>query len=484
MSSLVLIDGNPLMWRAAFAGSETFVAEGIVTFFFDIVNKFEDAEVILFWDSGKSRWRSELYTEYKAQRQSRKEEFDLAELSEQKKIARRVLGYFGVRDISVPGVEADDLMAWFAEYFSKEYDQIIVASRDHDLWQLAHDNIIIHDPHSKATHTREDIIEHFGLIPELVADYKALVGDASDNVKGVKGVGAKTAMPLLQEHGGLEVLLDPKNAKLLKKKASSLKILKQRESLDLSYKLVKSPTLQELPYVLSKGEFHVLKHEMSKEVVADSFKAQIELEVLGNPYRISPKFFTGLSERMAGFDTYLDSLQVSEAVSLADVDNSIASCIRCPLRDYAIPPQFGRGVINANVMVITSRVLTEDHRNRIDLLFDTVMGENYKSRWVTSACRCPSMRPATYGEYQACSSYTLSEIEFIKPKLIIAIGDEAMGLVSDYKCNSSKHAGELFKSDKFGAYVSILPGFESLREADWEFGVGKLKEFIDKKRSK
>ena len=472
------------MWRAAFAGSESFIAEGIVTFFFDIVNKFEDADALLFWDAGQSRWRSELYTQYKAQRQARKDEFDLAEMSEQKKIARRVLGYFGVRDLVVPGVEADDLIAWFAEYFSQEYDRVIIASRDHDLWQLAKSNIIIHDPHSKATHTREDIIEHFGLIPELVADYKALVGDASDNIKGVSGVGPKTAMPLLQEHGGLEVLLDPKNAKLLKKKASSLKILKQRESVDLSYKLVKSPTLKELPYVLSDGEFHVLKHEISKEVAADSFKAQIELEVLGNPYRITPKFLSGLSEEVARFGTYIDSLKVLKAASLADVDASVASCIRCPLRDYDITPQFGKGYTNANVMVITSRVITEDHRNRIDLLFDTVMGEGYTSRWYTSVCRCPSMRPATYGESQACSGYTLSEIEFIKPKLIIAIGDEAMGLVSDYKVNSSKHAGELFKNDKIGAYVSILPGFESLSEADWEFGVGKLKEFIDKKRGK
>lgn len=479
MSSLVLIDGNPLMWRAAYAKSEEYICEGIITFFFDIVKKFEGADVLLFWDAGKSRWRTECYPEYKAQRQARKDTFDLAEMGEQKKQARRILSYFGVRDFVVPGVEADDLIAWFSEYYAKEYDRIVIASRDHDLWQLITDKIIVYDPKERLIHDKSSVVSHMGMAPSLIADYKAICGDVSDNIKGVKGVGPGTALPLLQAHGGLDVLLNEKESEL-RKKAKTQKILTQYEELSLSYRLVKCPTLLELPYVMSNEEIELLKLDLKKEVVVDSFKAQIELEILGNFYRIHSTFLSGLSERMVGLGTYLDSLDNTVHASIADVDASLSACNKCPL--WSASPQFSKGSTKAEVMVLASTFIKDSEMERIEGLLEDSVKIPPKLCWIASACRCESLKPVTYGEVRACSGYIKAEIGLTKPKLIISIGDEAMSLVSDYHSESSRHSGEIFKNDELGAYVAILPGFRDQKKADWDYGVSQIEEFLAKKR--
>ena len=483
MKTIVLVDGNPLMWRAAYAKGEYYISEGIITFFFDIVARFEDCDALLFWDKGKSRWRSEFYPEYKEQRQERKDKFDLTEISEQKKHARKVLGYFGVRDIILQGVEADDLISWFSDYLYDKYDKIIVATKDHDLWQLANDKVSMYDPLSKVVQDYKFIVDHTGIQPKLIADYKALVGDVSDNIKGVKSVGPKTAMNLIKEFGGLGEILKPENHEELKKKVATNRVLTNYEDLSLSYKLVKVPSLKEMPYFLSEYEKTNLKEELLKKVEPNPFKAMTELDVLGNTGRIKPRYLQSLDELVEGFGTYLDLESTERPARHREIDLRVASCARCPLRVPEISPYFSEGNPKANIFVLTSKIMLEDSRNKLELLFEEDLDLSLKNCWISSASRCFTIRPLSYGEVKTCGIYALDELRLVKPKLVIAIGDEALSLVSEYNSGSSNHAGEIFFNDRHNCYVAVMPGFTACKEVDWQYGAGKLKEFFDKRRA-
>ena len=481
MKTLVLVDGNPLMWRAAYAKGESYVSEGIVTFFFDIVDRFKGCDILLFWDKGKSRWRSDFYPEYKAQRQERKDKFDLTEISEQKKHARKVLGYFGVRDIVVAGVEADDIISWFSDYFYNQYDRIIVATKDHDLWQLANDKVSMYDPISKVVQDYEFIKSHTGIEPKLIADYKALVGDVSDNIKGIKGVGPKTAMKLIKEFGGLKEILRLENYEELRKKVTTKRILDNYEDLAMAYKLVKCPTLKELPYFLSAVEREVLRGELLKEVVPDSFKAMVELDYLGNTGRIKPEYVQSLSKEVVGLSAYFDLESTEAAVRHREIDLRVSSCNRCGLRKALISPEFSKGKTKANIFILSSKVLTAEDNVRLESLFEK-LELDLKNCWISFVCRCKTIRPLSYGEVKACSSYALNELRLVKPKLVLSIGDEALSLVSDYTYGSSSHSGDIFFNERHNCYVAIMPGFTACKDLDWNYGADKLKDFFDKRR--
>ncbi|MDC1300014.1 hypothetical protein N8Z24_00750, partial [bacterium] len=203
MKSILLVDGNPLMWRAVYSRDEAYITEGVSKYVFKLLSDFDSPEVLMFWDSGKSRIRSSYYPAYKAQREEKKAEVDLHEIGEQKKMVSQFLTYFGIRNIKVYGVEADDLISWFSEYFSKvlNYDRVIIVSRDRDFFQLINDKIVLYDYLTSTLYDRDKVCQDLSIPPEQVVDFKSLVGDVSDNIKGVKGIGEKTAIKLLDQFG-------------------------------------------------------------------------------------------------------------------------------------------------------------------------------------------------------------------------------------------------------------------------------------------
>jgi len=111
-----------------------------------------------------------------------------------------------------------------------------------------------------------------------------------------------------------------------------------------------------------------------------------------------------------------------------------------------------------------------------------------KSRvWMTNACKCksPGDRPPTYGELQACKGILQAELRLVEPRLVICLGTEAMTMVTDYKSGASEHSGEIL--DKVDHYVAILTHpltalRSKPRRIDYDYGVGKLKEFLTEKR--
>lgn len=506
MKTILLIDGNPLMYRAAYAHGESYVAQGIIRYFFEAVELFDCSEALLLWDAGRSRWRSQYYPDYKAQRQEQKDKLDLHEVEEQKKIAQQYLQFLGVRNLTVYGVEADDLIAWFSEYFSKilDYNRVIIVTRDKDLWQLINDQVHVYDPLPNNFISSVQVEQNLGILPDQIVEYKALVGDTSDNIKGVKGIGSKTALKFLSKYGGLEGLLDPENQKELRKTKTSSRVLDQSDELELSYQLVKLPTLEEGWSYLTPNEYIALHEGVFAPIVPDPMSAQIEAELIGCT-RTNQRAISSLSEEVKGIMQYLQQKPSQNLSSLALVDSCLKACSRCPLRQCCsgYGPTLPEGYEDAQIMIlgrnpgqkelVECRPFVGPAGERLDRFLEEV-GLTRRDCWLTNTCKCFSTknRPPTYGELQACSEYLRAEIDLVKPKLIVSFGNEAMSAVTAYSSGVTHHAGELLEKPKgYVGYVDAWVGImvhlsAALRspqaEANFEYGTKKIKEFLESRR--
>lgn len=496
----LLVDGHHLLWRAVHAHGEHTAAKDVVTYFFRLSAKLKADNALVVWDSGKSRWRSEYYPEYKLHRESKKSEFDLQEILEQQKIARRVLALHGVRSVNVFGVEADDLISWFSEYLSKDHE-VIIASRDRDLWQLLGNNRIrIFDTVLDLCVDRTYAETEFGISVDHFPEYKALVGDVSDNIKGVKGIGDKTAVDLLTYYGGFAHFFDEDVEKELKKKKATSRLYEQVDSLELSYKLGKLPSLSEMNYFLSLKEKEELRQALSVPIVKDPVQADLERSILGLDY-LPVKFFEPFC--FSGFVEGIDTLSYVNFSGFSDLDQAILNCSKCDLRANCGGgyPTLPTGFTDSEIMIICRNPSNEERtegnlfagRSGVRLYkFLETLGLSKDKCWITNVCKCPSEnnKPVTFGVVKACSFYLQEEIRLVRPKLIVTFGDEAMSAVTPYASGSVSHCGEILdKIANGGYYVAIMvnPSYAICgikNESVFKFGEDRIKGFLDGRRQK
>ena len=217
MKKVILVDGNNLMFRSYFATAYTGAlmknskgqATNALYGFTNMINKILDEEkpayMVVAFDIGKN-FRHEKYAEYKAGRNETPED-----LKSQMPIARTLLDAMGIKHLELEGYEADDIIGTLAKEADSdpEYDALIVSS-DHDLLQLISPQVGMKmlKPKDYTYYTLESFREEYGFDPIKIIDLKALMGDASDNIPGVKGIGEKTAMSLIQKYGSLDGVYD------------------------------------------------------------------------------------------------------------------------------------------------------------------------------------------------------------------------------------------------------------------------------------
>ncbi len=152
--------------------------------------------------SGKKTFRAEMYSDYKAHRKDTPEE-----LSVQMEYFPKIVRGLGWPCLAVPGVEADDVIATLVSEAKKKGWEVVIYSADKDIMQLIGDGVTMIDALHQKTYTRDEVIKKMGVPPEKIPDFLALVGDTSDNIPGIKGVGDKTAANLLEQYGTLENLI-------------------------------------------------------------------------------------------------------------------------------------------------------------------------------------------------------------------------------------------------------------------------------------
>jgi DNA polymerase I len=238
--SFYLIDGSSYIYRAFYALGRLTNAKGMPTQavygFAQMINKVmrdkKPSHVCVVFDAPGPNFRHELFTAYKATRQKMPED-----LVVQVPYIKELVRCHGIPQLEMPGYEADDLIAQAARWASAEGYQVVIVSGDKDLHQLIHDpDIQQWDPQKDRVFNESAVLDKFGVTPAQVKDYLALVGDSSDNVPGVKGVGEKSAKQLLQQYGSLDGLFE----RIEEVSPASLKrkLLDGKESATLSRRLV------------------------------------------------------------------------------------------------------------------------------------------------------------------------------------------------------------------------------------------------------
>ncbi|MEY9975085.1 DNA polymerase I [Lysinibacillus sp. RC79] len=225
---LLLLDGNSLAYRAFFAlplltndsGIHTNAVYGFTTMLQRILEEEQPTKILVAFDAGKTTFRHETFTEYKGGRQKTP-----PELSEQFPYIRKLIDAYGIKRYELELYEADDIIGTLAKEASSQDMDVIVVSGDRDLTQLATEQVTVYITKKGITeierNTPEFIAEKYGLTPQQIIDMKGLMGDSSDNIPGVPGVGEKTAVKLLKEHGSVESLyaaMDTVKASKMKEK--------------------------------------------------------------------------------------------------------------------------------------------------------------------------------------------------------------------------------------------------------------------------
>ncbi|BFH64444.1 DNA polymerase I [Paenibacillus azoreducens] len=214
MSKLILIDGNSIIYRAFFAmppltntkGLHTNAVYGFTNMLLRLIEDHKPTHMMVAFDAGKVTFRHEGYQEYKGGREKTP-----PELSEQFPLLKELLQGFGISQFELGGYEADDIIGTVSRIAEEADHEILVVTGDKDMLQLASDHVQVGLTRKGVTeietYSPEQIQERYGLTPLQIIDLKGLMGDASDNIPGIPGVGEKTALKLLHQFGSVEEVL-------------------------------------------------------------------------------------------------------------------------------------------------------------------------------------------------------------------------------------------------------------------------------------
>ncbi|GAA0452116.1 5'-3' exonuclease [Alkalibacillus silvisoli] len=279
---VLLVDGMALLFRAFYAtamnnnfminskGIPTNAIHGFIRHLLTSTNTFQPSHVICCWDMGSHTFRNDLYTEYKANRGAPPEE-----LVPQFDLVKEVTEAMDIPNVGVAGFEADDCIGTLAQAYQGEAD-VTILTGDQDILQLLDDGIRVallkKGYGNYDVYEADRFLEEKGITPKQMIDLKAMMGDSSDNYPGVRGVGEKTALKLLINHGSLDAILD--NLDLLTK-AQKTKFENDLEMIHLSRKLAEIHCETGVTCDLNGAEFKI-----NRERVIDKFN-ELEFKRLG-----------------------------------------------------------------------------------------------------------------------------------------------------------------------------------------------------------
>ena len=208
---LFLIDGHALCYRSFFAireltnsrGESTNAVYGFVNTLRKILRNYNPTHCAVIFDAKGKTKREEKFEKYKIQRPSMPEG-----LSSQIPIIKEVVDAFAIPQYELKGYEADDLIGVITKKATAQKIDVVVATDDKDLFQLANKNVTFYSFRKDEIRDEQAVEKRYGFSPEFITDYLALAGDTADNIPGVKGVGEKTATTLIQSFGSVESIYD------------------------------------------------------------------------------------------------------------------------------------------------------------------------------------------------------------------------------------------------------------------------------------
>ena len=207
---LLLVDGSSYLFRAFYAlpdlrsaaGAPTGAIRGVIAMIRKLAKDYPGSAVAIVFDAPGKTFRDDMYSEYKANRESMPDD-----LREQIAPIHDIIRAMGLPLLMVSDVEADDVIGTLAYQATAEKRETVVSTGDKDMAQLVSDHVTLVNTMTETTMDREGVVEKFGVLPEQIIDYLALMGDTVDNIPGVPKVGPKTAAKWLKEFGSLDEVM-------------------------------------------------------------------------------------------------------------------------------------------------------------------------------------------------------------------------------------------------------------------------------------
>lgn len=323
MNKLLLIDGNSIMNRAFYGipdmttndGRHTNAIYGFLNIILKVIEEEQATHICVAFDLKKKTFRHEMYEAYKGTRKGMPEE-----LHEQMPRIKEILQAMHIRIVEQEGFEADDLIGTLSKKGEREGFAVTILSGDRDLLQLATDTVLVRIPKTKHGKTEvedyyeKNVVETYGVTPLIFIDMKGLMGDTSDNIPGVPGIGEKTAAKLLAEYGDLDGVY----AAVDSMKASRMK-QNLIENKDLAYLSKTLATIKldcPIPFEFSEATYHDPFNAEAYTLFED-----LELKSFYKRFSVEKKeeltFETVLIDDIDGYNARLAKLQKAKEVSFA-----------------------------------------------------------------------------------------------------------------------------------------------------------------------
>lgn len=318
---IVLIDGHSILNRAYYGVPDLTNSEGLHTNavygFLNIMLKILEEEkpqyLAVAFDRKEPTFRHERYKEYKGTRKPMPEE-----LHQQVPVIQEVLSAMGIPVITQAGIEADDILGTIAVNAQREGKEVSLVSGDRDLLQLASDKILIRIPKTKRGGTEienyhtEDVVEKYGVTPAQIIDMKGLMGDSSDNIPGVPGVGEKTAVKILSAFPTVEEAyshieeVEPKRTRELLRANRELAFLSKelatiKTDCDIAFSFEEAAFhnifTEEAYHWIKRLELKSLEKRFGAEVVSSATVAEAEFTVIADEKEAEKRIRALLKEK-------------------------------------------------------------------------------------------------------------------------------------------------------------------------------------------
>ena len=269
---LILVDGSSYLYRAFFAsqqadlrtsnGEPTGAIRVVTNMLRSLLKQYPDSVVAVVFDAKGKSFRNDLYAEYKSHRPPMPDD-----LRSQIEPIHQIIGAMGLPLLVIDGVEADDVIGTLARQATESQIDTLISTGDKDMAQLVSEHVTLMDTMKDQLTDRQGVIDKFGVPPELIVDYLALMGDSSDNIPGMAGVGDKTAVAVLQGVGSIDTIAaHPERVAELSfrgAKTFAAKFKEQEAMVRLSQQLATIKTDVELPVSLAE----LRRHELQKDVL-------------------------------------------------------------------------------------------------------------------------------------------------------------------------------------------------------------------------
>ena len=347
---IVLVDGSSYLYRAFHAlppltnskGLPTGAVKGVINMMRRLQKDYPSSTLVVVFDAKGKTFRDDMYSEYKANRPPMPDD-----LRVQIEPIHQIIDAMGLPMLIIDGVEADDVIGTLAIQASRLNLPVVVSTGDKDIAQLVDENITLVNTMTDTTLDREGVREKFGIAPDLIIDYLALLGDKSDNIPGVPGVGEKTALALLQGIGGLDSIYNRLDevAELPFRgaKTTSAKLVENKELAYLSYELATiktdvklplgvtelqsvSPDQDQLLSLFMAMEFKTWVTDLSSTGVPEHINKDIDYSQLSESKAISEKICIQKDYQMIDTEEQLDIwLKKLKGANLLAVDTETTS---------------------------------------------------------------------------------------------------------------------------------------------------------------